>query len=269
MATRPRIVVESVDVRASPAWLSVPLLIVGTWLGLCASPAAAAEWEWPVRGSVIERFRVGPDRFAAGQHRGIDIAAPAGTAVRSACAGTVTFAGFVGAGGRTVSVRCGVLTATYQYLAAIVVWRGESVAAGTQLGAVGRSGRPRSAEAHLHFGVHRTANRHAYLDPLSLLRGGERSRPRVPLFPSHPRPGGRVPLGPPPLQPARPRLAGVPAPRALPVAAGRRGPPLVTWVGVGLALIGLPGLGLRRRRRAAARRSASAQRVVASSPGPG
>src|SRR6266545_3941653 len=74
---------------------------------LLPSEALAARWIWPVRGPVIARFHYGHDPFARGQHRGVDIAAPAGTPVRSACSGRVRFAGAIGTSGRTVSVACG------------------------------------------------------------------------------------------------------------------------------------------------------------------
>ena len=38
-----------------------------------------ADWVWPVRGEVITPYRNGDDPYAAGQHRGIDIAAALGT----------------------------------------------------------------------------------------------------------------------------------------------------------------------------------------------
>jgi murein DD-endopeptidase MepM/ murein hydrolase activator NlpD len=234
-----------------------PLIVAGL-LGLFASPASAARWRWPVRGPVVERFRVGPDRFAPGQHRGIDIAAAVGTAVRSACAGRVTFAGAVGAGGRTVSVRCGALIATYQHLAGIAAHRGDELGVGSPLGAVGRSGRPRSPSAHLHFGVHRTLDRHAYLDPLALLGEDRRRPPAAPLLPIAPRPAGRAPLGPAPgvaaartspLPLPRPARRALPRPEAGRVGAAGRPASTVVWVGIGLALLALPGLGLRARRR--------------------
>ena len=48
---------------------------------------ANAGWTWPVDGEVITPYRNGSDPYAPGQHRGIDIAAPVGTAVRAAAAG--------------------------------------------------------------------------------------------------------------------------------------------------------------------------------------
>jgi|SRR5919204_6035472 hypothetical protein len=255
----------------SPPIPAAPCTLAALVLGVAASPASAADWPWPVHGAVIERFRVAPDRFAAGQHRGIDIAAPAGRTVRSACPGTVTFAGAVGAGGRTVSVRCGALTATYQHLSAIAVRRGERLRAGARLGAVGRTGQPRAPTAHLHFGIHRTADRHSYVDPLSLL-DGDGARPD-PLVPPPARPRGQAPLGPvpPASAPATlPRAGAARHPRAVDgsVAAARRGVPVLVWVGLGLVALGLPGLARRRRRprRTARSPSARARRGFASAP---
>ena len=65
--------------------LHVPVLLVLVILLTSAAPAAATAWRWPLRGEVITPFRLAADRFAPGQHRGIDIAAAAGAAVRSAC----------------------------------------------------------------------------------------------------------------------------------------------------------------------------------------
>src|SRR5919106_6749025 len=71
---------------------------------LMQAPAAAA-WSWPVDGPVLRPFVFGNDPYAAGQHRGIDIGGPHGTTVRAATEGTVSFAGTVPTGGRTVTVR--------------------------------------------------------------------------------------------------------------------------------------------------------------------
>jgi Peptidase family M23 len=219
------------------------------WIS-CTGTAAAGGWRWPVRGPVVEAFRTGPDPFAAGQHRGIDIAAPIATPVRSACSGTVTFAGFAATAGRTVSVACGPLTASYLHLASIAVRRGERLTAGGLVGAVGRSGRPRSAVAHLHFGVRRTGRRFAYVDPLSLL-GDDRPPPvsAVPRAPPRAVPPGRPPLE------AAPRPS--PAPRPVLRATSRRSPlaprppamPWPAWAGLGLIAAALPARLARLGRR--------------------
>ncbi len=60
---------------------------------VCVSPAHA--WTWPQDGPVLQPFVLGGDPYAAGQHRGIDVAGPPGAPVRAPTAGTVSFAGFV------------------------------------------------------------------------------------------------------------------------------------------------------------------------------
>jgi hypothetical protein len=129
---------------------------------LFQTPLAAA-WTWPIEGPVLRPFVFGSDPYAAGQHRGIDIGAQPGTLVRAAAAGTVSFAGTVPAGGRTVSVRTtGGLSVTYLELGAIHVERGAEVAEGDPIGAIG-------AASHVHFGVRVTAEAQGYLDPLQFL----------------------------------------------------------------------------------------------------
>ncbi|MFL5820299.1 MAG: M23 family metallopeptidase [Solirubrobacteraceae bacterium] len=219
--------------------------------------AAAGTWRWPVRGAVVAPFRTGPDPFTAGQHRGIDIAAPVRTPVRSACPGRVTFAGFAATAGRTVSVACGRLTASYLHLSSIDVRRGQRVGIGDRLGAVGRSGRPRSAVAHLHFGARWTGRRFAYVDPLSLL--GEPGSPPISAVPTRAR--RATPPGRPPLESASRPLSRVPEPTP---AISRRStpaprPPVLpwpAWAGLGLVAAAAPTRlvrARRQRRRAAGR----------------
>lgn len=207
-----------------------------------AGHALAAPWLRPVEGGALRRFAVGPDRFAAGQHRGVDLAAPLGARVRSACDGRVRFAGVVGSAGRTVSVTCGPLVATYLHLGAIAVARGALVRAGDRLGTVGRSGRV-EGPTHLHLGARRVADGR-YVDPLTLFG----RRPWVPPT-AVPAPG-RAP------RPERPAPALRP-PAAVPRVVARRAPSAVPWPAVaGLALLvaaAAPVTAGRRRTRRARR----------------
>src|SRR5688500_11190941 len=138
------------------------------WVAVLAAAAlmqapAAAGWSWPVDGPVLRPFVFGDDPYAAGQHRGIDIGAPAETPVHAASAGTVSFAGTVPSGGRTVTVRTGDgLSVTYSELGAIRVARGAEVVEGDPIGTVGSA-------AHVHLGVRVTAEDQGYLDPLLFL----------------------------------------------------------------------------------------------------
>jgi len=208
-------------------------------------PPACADWVWPARGEVIAPYRNGTDPYAAGQHRGIDIAAATGTPVVAAAAGEVRFAGTAGSSGLTVSVRTadGRYDTSYLHLSSTGVREGDRVAAGQSLGAVGTSGTRSATAPHLHFGVRDAGSRHAYHDPLGFLppptttqppRGAPAPEPApVPVGPA-PAPAPvnapatrpvpvRRPL-PRPVPAAEPRRVPVGAPRRVPVGAPRRVP---------------------------------------------
>jgi hypothetical protein len=123
-----------------------------------------------VEGRVITPYRNGADPYAAGQHRGIDLAARIGSDVVAATGGTVTFAGPLGASGLTVGVRTdNGFDTSYLHLSSIGVSAGDRVTAGSRLGAVGTTGRRSVAAPHLHFGVREAGSRFAYRDPLDFL----------------------------------------------------------------------------------------------------
>ena len=152
---------------------TAPLALVAlALLLLLPSPASAAgDWPWPVDGDVLTHYRNGGDPFAAGQHRGIDIAGEEGHPVRAATPGTVRYAGSLGSSGLLVSIRTadGRFDTSYLHLSSIDVRRGAEVSAGDRIGAVGVTGQ-RSVEApHLHFGVRVAGTDHDYRDPLELL----------------------------------------------------------------------------------------------------
>ncbi|MBA3305793.1 MAG: M23 family metallopeptidase, partial [Thermoleophilaceae bacterium] len=193
--------------------LAALLLTVAASLLVSSPPAGAAPgWSWPVEGEVLTGYRNGDDPYAGGQHRGIDIAAEAGTPVGAAAAGTVRFAGVAGSSGLTVSVRTsdGTLDTSYLHLSAVAVREGEQVAVGQRLGAVGTTGRRAVEAPHLHFGVRDAGSRHAYHDPLSYLPPAPRAAPEPPRVP--------VPVAAP--VPVAPAPVRVPDPVRVP--AGRR-----------------------------------------------
>src|SRR3954447_20038972 len=109
------------------------LAALGAALHLFTSSAlGAGTWTWPVRGRVITAYHNGSDPYAAGQHRGIDIAAKVGDRVAAATSGTVTFAGVAGSSGLTVSIRTedGRFDTSYLHLSSTAVRAGQAVAAG-------------------------------------------------------------------------------------------------------------------------------------------
>lgn len=72
---------------------------------------------WPTPGyNIITSYfgyRFAPTAGASTYHSGIDIAAAEGTNILAIFSGTVTYVGFSGAGGYTISVKSGNFTASY------------------------------------------------------------------------------------------------------------------------------------------------------------
>lgn len=135
-----------------------------------ATVAGTGAWPWPLLGEVITPYRNGSDPYVAGQHRGLDIAAPAGTRVHAVVDGRVSFSGRLPDGGQAVTVRSadGRYLVSSLHLATRSVTRGKRVNAGAVLGSVGETGRRSAPQPHLHLSI-RTAADRRYVDPLSLL----------------------------------------------------------------------------------------------------
>ena len=156
-------------------------------------------------------------------------------------AGASRFAGRVPRGGRTVSVRCGPLVATYQHLGAVAVRRGQVVVPGGRIGTVGRA-RPRTARAprrarRRHGRVRRPARAVAR----RAARGRRRRCPRARRAAAA-RPGaGARGAG-----AARAILRPAPRPRRVPPRRARAAPrrrdrlPWPVWLGLALVALGLP-----------------------------
>ena len=140
------------------------ILVAFALVSSLAAPAAAQEPElWlapPVDGPIASRFDPPVRKWGSG-HRGIDFAVPAGTAVRAAAAGAVTFAGSV-AGTLAVTIDHGPFRTTYSALSSVEVSEGDYVDRGHW---IGRSGSAHG-EPGLHLGVKDGAT---YLDPALFL----------------------------------------------------------------------------------------------------
>lgn len=109
---------------------------------------------WPVTGTITSPFGWRSNPFGGGPefHQGLDIAAPMGTTVTAAAAGTVIMAQWYGGYGNYVLIDHGGGYSTgYGHLSAIYVASGQSVQRGQAIGAVGSTGQ--STGPHLHFEV--------------------------------------------------------------------------------------------------------------------
>jgi hypothetical protein len=261
------------------------------------STALAERWLRPVPGEVARPFSYSTAApFVRGAHRGADLAARPGAAVRSACTGRVVHAGAVAGRDRVVSVRCGNRRVSYLPLASVAARAGAPVRAGAPIGTVA------TGHGGLHVGVRDEGDPFGYVDPMGLLPASERPlapapRPGARPFTRVPRPGARPfrraprpavrplrrvsrpgarPLRPVPGPAARP-LRRVPRPAARPFAptprrvawpstsphplAGRAPSSLApwpVWLGLSVLLTGAAGSGTIAVRRRIHRGRASA-----------
>ena len=110
----------------------------------------------PTQGVVSSAFgpRIDPLNGEKGFHHGVDIAAPAGSPIKAATGGKVTFSGLTLGYGNLVEVDHGDgLVTRYAHNAVNLVAMGDEVSAGQPIALVGRTGR--ATDAHLHFEVRR------------------------------------------------------------------------------------------------------------------
>jgi hypothetical protein len=130
---------------------------------LAPAGAATSAWVRPVAGAVVRAFSAPSSRFGPG-HRGVDLAAPAGTPVVAAGEGVVAFAGPVAGSLHVVVAHAGGLRTGYSFLARIDVRVGARVHAGQTIGASGGQGQDHTVGV-LHLSLRRGDT---YLDPMLL-----------------------------------------------------------------------------------------------------
>jgi hypothetical protein len=146
------------------------LVLLPALLAIQVGVSPALAWTWPVDGPVLQTFRLGADPYEGGQHRGIDVGAPAGTPVAASAGGTVTFAGTVPGGGRAVTIQTADgYSVTLVHLGTIAVERGAAVGEGETIGSVGPSGAPELPVPYVHLGIRVTEDETGYRDPLTFL----------------------------------------------------------------------------------------------------
>ncbi|MCP8968721.1 peptidoglycan DD-metalloendopeptidase family protein [Ectobacillus ponti] len=128
--------------------LLLPLLLTSGFAKQ-AHAAAAEQWTWPVSGKITDYFGT-----RSGKHYGLDIAAPTGTPIVAAAAGTVTRSYYSDSYGHVVFIRHrNGYEAVYAHMNRRLVKEGQQIRRGQRIGEVGNTGH--SHGAHLHFEVHR------------------------------------------------------------------------------------------------------------------
>jgi murein DD-endopeptidase MepM/ murein hydrolase activator NlpD len=236
-------------------WTAAGAVLAGLLLGGAPALAAGeqrADWVWPLAGTpqVARGFEPPPQRWAAG-HRGVDLLALAGAVVRSAGAGSVTFAGSLAGRGVVVVAHADGTRTTYEPVVA-TVQRGDQVGVGQALGRLTVVGGHCLPLACLHWGRRRGE---VYLDPMLLLRPGPARLLPVWAGAQDRRPAEWSARPPVRTGPAIPPDATRSAPRWQLVAGTATGLPLVTALAV-LALLVV--LVVTRRRRPHSRAGSSA-----------
>lgn len=114
----------------------------------------------PISGTVTSRFggRRSPGGIGSTNHKGLDIAASSGTAIKAVAEGTVTWAGYKGSLGNLVIINHGNGVQTYYgHCSRIYVSKGQKVSAGKTISAVGQTGAATGPHLHLEIHINGTA----------------------------------------------------------------------------------------------------------------
>ena len=166
------------------------LVLLALSIALVWTPGAGA-WTWPADGPLLQAFSFGGNPYGGGQHRGIDDADPSGADSVATAGRTVTFAGSVPGGGKTVSIRTGDgYSVTLVHLGSIGVLKGAVISEGSSVGGVGPSGAPEFDQPYVHLGIRVASDPQGYVDPLGLLppRPAAAPKPPPPATASEPAP---------------------------------------------------------------------------------
>lgn len=123
---------------------------------------------YPYRGDITSTFGHRENPFSGAgveTHKGLDIRAPMGAAVKAMAKGIVVFAGRRGGYGNCIMLKhANGFETLYGHLSKILVTVGQQVDIGAEIGKVGSTGR--STGPHLHYEVHRYGQR---VNPQSFL----------------------------------------------------------------------------------------------------
>src|SRR5215210_7960175 len=119
-----------------------------------AAPASAAAWSWPTDGPVLRGFEFGGAAYHEHGHSGLDVGGAAGSAVRAAASGRVSFAGWLPGNGHTITLRTSDgYAVTLVHLGRPAVATGDGVAEGEVVATVGPSGDLEVEVPYVHLGI--------------------------------------------------------------------------------------------------------------------
>jgi murein DD-endopeptidase MepM/ murein hydrolase activator NlpD len=142
----------SIDALMELNGLESDLLNAGETLLLPPASAygATPQMVWPLTGVLTSYF--GP-RSLLGMtyHYGVDIDGATGDPIVAAMGGTVTYSGWLGGYGYVVIIEADGVEYYYGHASELLVYEGQSVAAGELIARVGSTGR--STGSHLHFEI--------------------------------------------------------------------------------------------------------------------
>ncbi|WP_337874063.1 peptidoglycan DD-metalloendopeptidase family protein [Exiguobacterium sp.] len=123
------------------------------------STTSTAKMVIPTKGTLTQKYGPASGQYGYTFHNGIDLAAPRGTPVVAAASGQVIVSRNYGAYGNhimmTHQLNGQTYITVYAHLDRLNVVKGQTVAKGTTIGAVGNTGN--SFGNHLHFEVHRNS----------------------------------------------------------------------------------------------------------------
>lgn len=138
------------------------LRVPGRGEGVFSAQGAKGTLLWPAHGRISSRF----GRRGRGFHYGIDIIVPAGTVIRAADDGVVSYSGWMSGYGRVVILtHASGLQTVYAHNAVNLVREGQRVRRGDPIARAGSTGN--ATCPHVHFEVRRHGRP---VDPLEFLR---------------------------------------------------------------------------------------------------
>lgn len=130
--------------------------LIGNWLVPCKYNRFSSPFGWRIH-PVYKDWRF---------HKGVDLGAPRGTAIKASRAGTVTLATWDNSAGYYVKIDHGDgFTSIYMHMTHYIVKKGDKVSAGQKIGEVGSTGT--STGNHLHFGIQYKGQ---YVNPANYIR---------------------------------------------------------------------------------------------------